>query len=150
MFYNIYKKFAHITTKINFGGIMKEFVFVKKNKIYRQSLYYMLIAILIFQGVLFILNLALIRSNSNWFSVVFNAVFLSVFSFIIYKQEILWNIDSLRTRRAITATAAEILAEGANPGEMEIQYAPEVQKLFNEANCTTLGIEVPEGYAPLG
>ena len=86
MFYNIYKKFAHITTKINFGGIMKEFVFVKKNKIYRQSLYYMLIAILIFQGVLFILNLALIRSNSNWFSVVFNTVFLSVFSFIIYKH----------------------------------------------------------------
>jgi hypothetical protein len=86
MFYNIYKKFAHITTKINFGGIMKEFVFVKKNKIYRQSLYYMLIAILIFQGVLFILNFALIRSNSNWFSVVFNAVFLSVFSFIIYKH----------------------------------------------------------------
>ncbi len=46
--------------------------------------------------------------------------------------------------------AYEILVNGANPGEMEIQYAPEVQKLFNEANCNTLGIEVPEGYAPLG
>ncbi len=65
---------------------MKEFVFVKKNKIYRQSLYYMLVAILIFQGVLFILNLALIRPNSNWFSVIFNAIFLSVFSFVIYKH----------------------------------------------------------------
>ena len=46
--------------------------------------------------------------------------------------------------------AYEILVNGANPGDMEIQYAPEVQKLFNEANCTALGIEVPEGYAPLG
>jgi putative ABC transport system substrate-binding protein len=45
--------------------------------------------------------------------------------------------------------AYEILVNGANPGEMEIQYAPEVQKLFNEANCTALGIEVPESYAPL-
>ena len=46
--------------------------------------------------------------------------------------------------------AYEILVNGANPGEMEIQYAPEVQKLFNEANCTSLGITVPEDYAPLG
>ncbi len=46
--------------------------------------------------------------------------------------------------------AYEILVNGANPGDMEIQYAPEVQKLFNEANCTALGIEVPEDYAPLG
>ena len=46
--------------------------------------------------------------------------------------------------------AYEILVNGANPGEMEIQYAPEVKKLFNAANCEALGIEVPEGYAPLG
>lgn len=65
---------------------MKEFVFVKKNKIYRQSLYYMLVAILVFQAILLILNFALIRSNSNWFSVVFNTIFLSGFSFIIYKH----------------------------------------------------------------
>ena len=46
--------------------------------------------------------------------------------------------------------AYEILVNGANPGEMDIQYAPEVQKLFNEANCAALGIEIPEDYAPLG
>ena len=46
--------------------------------------------------------------------------------------------------------AYEILVNGANPGDMEIQYAPEVQKLYNEANCTALGITVPEDYAPLG
>ena len=46
--------------------------------------------------------------------------------------------------------AYEILVNGTNPGDMEIEYAPEVQKLYNEANCTALGIEVPEGYAPLG
>ena len=46
--------------------------------------------------------------------------------------------------------AYEILVNGANAGEMEIQYAPEVQKLYNEANCATLGITVPEDYAPLG
>ncbi|MBQ7938486.1 MAG: ABC transporter substrate-binding protein [Oscillospiraceae bacterium] len=45
--------------------------------------------------------------------------------------------------------AYEILVNGTNPGEMEIQYAPEVEKLFNEANCTALGITLPEDYAPL-
>ena len=46
--------------------------------------------------------------------------------------------------------AYEILVNGANPGDMEIQYAPEVQKLYNEANCKALGISVPDDYAPLG
>ena len=46
--------------------------------------------------------------------------------------------------------AYEILVNGANPGDMEIAYAAKVEKLYNEANCTALGIEVPEGYAPLG
>ena len=45
--------------------------------------------------------------------------------------------------------AYEILVNGANPGEMEIQYAPEVKKLFNAANCEALGISVPEDYASL-
>lgn len=46
--------------------------------------------------------------------------------------------------------AYEILVNGANAGEMEIAYAANVEKLYNEANCTTLGITVPEGYKPLG
>ncbi len=59
------------------------------------------------------------------------------------------SIDYFDIGYAAGLMAYEILVNGANPGEMEIQYAPEVQKLFNEANCTALGIEVPEGYAPL-
>lgn len=46
--------------------------------------------------------------------------------------------------------AYEILVNGAYPGDMEIQYANDVQKYYNEANCTALGITVPEDYAPLG
>ncbi len=46
--------------------------------------------------------------------------------------------------------AADILLNGTNPGDMEIAYAPEVTKLYNEANCEALGITVPEDYAPLG
>ncbi|MBQ7938485.1 MAG: ABC transporter substrate-binding protein [Oscillospiraceae bacterium] len=45
--------------------------------------------------------------------------------------------------------AAEILENGANPGEMEIQFAPETVKKYNEAICTELGIEVPEGYVAI-
>ena len=59
------------------------------------------------------------------------------------------SIDYFDIGYAAGLMAYEILVNGANPGEMEIQYAPEVQKLFNEANCTALGIEVPESYAPL-
>ena len=60
------------------------------------------------------------------------------------------SIDYYDIGYAAGEMAYEILVNGANPGDMEIQYAPEVQKLYNEANCTALGIEVPEGYAPLG
>ena len=59
------------------------------------------------------------------------------------------SIDYYDIGYAAGEMAYEILVNGANPGEMEIQYAPEVQKLYNEANCTALGIEIPEGYAPL-
>ena len=59
------------------------------------------------------------------------------------------SIDYYDIGYAAGEMAYEILVNGANPGDMEIQYAPEVQKLYNEANCTALGIEVPEGYAPL-
>ena len=60
------------------------------------------------------------------------------------------SIDYYDIGYAAGEMAYEILVNGANPGEMEIQYAPEVQKLYNEANCTALGIAIPEGYAPLG
>ena len=59
------------------------------------------------------------------------------------------SIDYYDIGYAAGVMAYEILVNGANPGEMEIQYAPEVKKLFNAANCEALGIEVPEDYASL-
>lgn len=65
---------------------MKEFVFVKKSKLYRKSLYYLLFAMLFFQIVLMILNFALINKETNYFFVLFNILFLSAFVFILYKH----------------------------------------------------------------
>ena len=45
--------------------------------------------------------------------------------------------------------AAEILTTGANPGDMEIQYAPETVKKYNADICSALGIEVPEDYVAI-
>ena len=59
------------------------------------------------------------------------------------------SIDYYDIGYAAGVMAYEILVNGANPGEMEIQYAPEVKKLFNAANCDALGISVPEDYASL-
>ena len=60
------------------------------------------------------------------------------------------SIDYYDIGYAAGEMAYEILVNGANPGDMEVQYAPEVTKLYNEANCTALGITVPDDYAPLG
>ena len=51
-----------------------------------------------------------------------------------------------------TAVMTEAFQRGitVTEQEQEIQYAPEVQKLYNEANCAALGITVPDDYAPLG
>ena len=46
--------------------------------------------------------------------------------------------------------AAEILENGANPGEMEIGYAPEVIKKYNADNCAALGITPPADYVAIG
>ena len=42
--------------------------------------------------------------------------------------------------------AAEILKDGADPGEMPIETAPKVTKLYNKEVCEAIGLEVPEGY----
>ena len=59
------------------------------------------------------------------------------------------SIDYYDIGYAAGEMAYEILVNGANPGDMEIQYAPEVQKLYNAANCEALGISVPDDYAVL-
>lgn len=45
--------------------------------------------------------------------------------------------------------AYEILANGADPSTMEIQYADAFTKEYNPEICEALGIEVPSDYQPL-
>jgi len=47
---------------------------------------------------------------------------------------------------AAAELAYKILAEGADPGTIDIAYAPNVTKLFNPANCEALNITIPDGY----
>ncbi|HIZ47192.1 ABC transporter substrate-binding protein [uncultured Subdoligranulum sp.] len=42
--------------------------------------------------------------------------------------------------------ACQILAEGADVSTMAVEYAPNVTKKYNAANCEALGITAPEGY----
>lgn len=42
--------------------------------------------------------------------------------------------------------AYQILAEGADVSTMAIEYAPNVTKKYNAANCEALGLTLPDGY----
>lgn len=42
--------------------------------------------------------------------------------------------------------AYKILAEGADISTMAVEYAPNVTKKYNAANCEALGLTMPEGY----
>lgn len=46
--------------------------------------------------------------------------------------------------------AAKILTGEADVPTMPVEYAPEVTKMYNAANCEALGVAVPDGYEPLG
>ena len=46
--------------------------------------------------------------------------------------------------------AAKILTGEADISTMAVQFAPEVTKMYNAANCELLGITVPEDYQPIG
>ena len=46
--------------------------------------------------------------------------------------------------------AYEILANGADPATMDIEYAKNVTKKYNAEICTELGITPPEGYEAIG
>lgn len=46
--------------------------------------------------------------------------------------------------------AYEVLVNGKDISEMEIQYSPTFTKLYNVEICDELGITVPEGYETLG
>ena len=46
--------------------------------------------------------------------------------------------------------AAKILAEGGDVSTMLVEYAPNVTKKYNAANCEALGITPPDGYEAIG
>ena len=45
--------------------------------------------------------------------------------------------------------AAKVLTGEADISEMPVEYAPQVTKMYNAANCEALGITPPEGYEAL-
>ena len=45
--------------------------------------------------------------------------------------------------------AAQILTGQADVSTMAVQFAPEVTKMYNVANCEALGVTVPDDYAPI-
>ena len=45
--------------------------------------------------------------------------------------------------------AAKVLTGEAKISEMPVEYAPQVTKMYNAANCDALGITPPAGYEPL-
>ena len=60
------------------------------------------------------------------------------------------SIDYYDLGYATGKMAAKILTGEANISEMPVEYAPQVTKMYNAANCEALGITPPEGYEALG
>ena len=46
--------------------------------------------------------------------------------------------------------AAKVLTGEADISTLPVQYAPQVTKMYNAANCEALGIAPPDGYEPIG
>lgn len=46
--------------------------------------------------------------------------------------------------------AYDILVNGKNPGDMDIEFAPKTTKKYNKEICDELGITVPEDYVAIG
>ncbi len=59
------------------------------------------------------------------------------------------SIDYYELGQITGEMAYEILVNGANPGEMEVQPAPNFTKMYNAANCEALGITIPDGYTAI-
>ena len=59
------------------------------------------------------------------------------------------SIDYYELGQATGEMAYEILANGANPGDMEVQPAPNFTKMYNKTNCEKLGITVPDDYTAI-
>ena len=59
------------------------------------------------------------------------------------------SIDYYELGQVTGEMAYEILVNHANPGEMEVQSAPNFTKMYNAANCEALGITIPDGYTAI-
>lgn len=60
------------------------------------------------------------------------------------------SIDYYDLGYATGLMAAKILTGEADISTMPVEFAPEVTKMYNAANCEALGITIPEGYIPIG
>lgn len=59
------------------------------------------------------------------------------------------SIDYYDLGYATGEQAYEILVNGKDPAEMDVETAKDVTKLYNEDNCKAIGVEAPEGYEPI-
>ena len=59
------------------------------------------------------------------------------------------SIDYYDIGYAAGEMGAKILAEGADPATMPIQYAPQVTKKFNPANADVLSVSIPSDYVAI-
>ena len=60
------------------------------------------------------------------------------------------SIDYYDLGTATGKMAAKILKGEADISEMPVEFAPQVTKMYNAANCDALGIAYPAGYEPIG
>ena len=56
------------------------------------------------------------------------------------------SIDYYELGEQTAQMAYEILVNGADPAEMEVEFAPNVVKKYNPVNCEELGVEIPDDY----
>lgn len=59
------------------------------------------------------------------------------------------SIDYYELGQITGEMAYDILVNGSNPGDMEVQPAPNFTKMYNAANCEALGITVPDDYTAI-
>ena len=59
------------------------------------------------------------------------------------------SIDYYELGQTTGEMAYDILVNGADISTMDVQFAPNVTKLYDADRCEKLGIEVPDDYSPI-
>ena len=59
------------------------------------------------------------------------------------------SIDYYELGEVTAEMAYEILVNGADPGEMEVESAPNFTKMYNAANAEELGVTIPDDYTAI-